>query len=189
MTTVTDRLKELKTWYRLHMNGVVSQSMRNKGLAYKIIWGISLPELTAYAQQHGKDHELAQLLWAEDIRESKILALMMMPPETMTHEKTKTWAHEIPNQEIAEIAAMKLFQHIKNAKEHALEWITDKSDIITICGYQTLSRLFMKGITLENNEFETFNTLAQKALNHNNLAVRHAAGNAINRLTENNTRQ
>ena len=43
--------------------------------------------------------------------------------------------------------------------------------------------------SFENNEFETFNTLAQKALNHNNLAVRHAAGNAINRLTENNTRQ
>ncbi|MGN1376693.1 MAG: DNA alkylation repair protein [Prevotella sp.] len=184
MTDAKERLKAIKAWYRLRMNGIASRSMRDKGLEYKIIWGISLPELSAYAKEHGKDYDLSILLWQEDIRESKILAIMMMPHEKMTANLTKTWTGEIPNQEIAEIAAMHLFQHLKDAKNMAMEWISTYNDIVRICGYQTLSRLFMKGITLEKHEAEEFYSQAQAAMHHDNLAVRHAVANALTHLRQ-----
>ena len=39
---LTEQLKEIKTQLRLSMNGAVSQSMREKGLVYKLNFGVEL---------------------------------------------------------------------------------------------------------------------------------------------------
>ena len=66
-----EQLKEIKTQLRLSMNGAVSQSMREKGLVYKLNFGVELPRIKSIASAYGKDHALAQALWKEDIRECK----------------------------------------------------------------------------------------------------------------------
>lgn len=40
-----EQLKEIKTQLRLSMNGAVSQSMREKGLVYKLNFGVELPRI------------------------------------------------------------------------------------------------------------------------------------------------
>ena len=67
------RSKDIKGQFRLFMNGVVSQSMREKGLDYKLNFGIELPRLKEIASRYEKNHEVAQALWKENIRECKIL--------------------------------------------------------------------------------------------------------------------
>ena len=42
---VRETIKDIKGQFRLFMNGVVSQSMREKGLDYKLNFGIELPRL------------------------------------------------------------------------------------------------------------------------------------------------
>ena len=44
-----ETIKEIKKQFRLFMNGVVSQSMREKGLEYKVNFGIELPRLKEIA--------------------------------------------------------------------------------------------------------------------------------------------
>lgn len=44
---VKEQLKDIKTQLRLSMNGVVSQSMREKGLDYKLNFGVELPRIKA----------------------------------------------------------------------------------------------------------------------------------------------
>ena len=65
------QLKEIKTQLRMAMNGTASASMREKGLAYKLNFGVELPRLKQIAAQYEKNHELAQALWKENIRECK----------------------------------------------------------------------------------------------------------------------
>ena len=60
------RLKDIKTQLRLSMNGVVSQSMREKGLVYKLNCGVELPRITGIAAGYEKDHSLYHALWKED---------------------------------------------------------------------------------------------------------------------------
>ena len=62
------KLMEIKRSFRLLMNGPVSQSMREKGMDYKLNWGVSLPHLQEVAREYGKDRDLAIALWKEDIR-------------------------------------------------------------------------------------------------------------------------
>ena len=96
------------------MNGVTSQSMREKGLGYKINWGVNLPVLKGIAAEYGKDYDLAVELWKEDIRECKILATMIMPYDKMSEDLVELWIDQMPNQEMAEMTSFNLFQHINS---------------------------------------------------------------------------
>ncbi|MDY2605735.1 MAG: DNA alkylation repair protein, partial [Alloprevotella sp.] len=58
-----EQLKAIKTQLRLSMNGAVSQSMREKGLVYRLNFGVELPRIKDIAAGYEKNHSLAQALW------------------------------------------------------------------------------------------------------------------------------
>lgn len=178
------KVKEIKGRFRLFMNGVVSQSMREKGLGYKINWGIGLPLLKNIANEYGKDYELAVELWKENIRECKILATLIMPVQEMSLDLVDLWISQIKNQEIAEMAAFNLFQYLPEAKELSLKWISSSEIPVQLCGYNVLSRLFMKKVEMSDREINEFIDQAQATINDENLSVRHAVTNAILRFSD-----
>ena len=49
------KLMEIKRSFRLLMSGPTSQSMRDKGIEYKINWGVPFVELKKMAAEYGKD--------------------------------------------------------------------------------------------------------------------------------------
>ena len=59
MNDTNEQLKEIKRSFRLMMNGVAAQSMRDKGLDYHVNWGASVPMLKAKAKEIGKNRDLA----------------------------------------------------------------------------------------------------------------------------------
>ena len=65
---IEELVKSIKRSFRMHMNGVTSQSLREKGTNYKLNWGISNLELKEMAKDYGKNQQLALQLWNEDIR-------------------------------------------------------------------------------------------------------------------------
>ena len=177
-----ERLKEIKRSFRLKMDGAASRSMREKGLDYKLNWGVGLPELKAMAKEYGKDYDLAIALWKEDIRECKILATLMMPPERMLPEVVDIWMEQTPSQEIAEWAAANLYQHLDYAPMLAFKWISRDRELPQICGYQLLARLFMKGQEPNERGIHEFIDQALTALRDDSLGVRHAALNCMRRF-------
>ena len=58
-----EKLKAIKRSFRTVMNGVASHSMREKGVGYKLNWGVSLVHLREMAATYGKDYDLAIALW------------------------------------------------------------------------------------------------------------------------------
>ena len=90
---IKEQLKDIKTQLRLSMNGVVSQSMREKGLDYKLNFGVELPRIKSIAAAYEKSHDLAQALWKENIRECKILAGLLQPIDTFFPEIADIWPY------------------------------------------------------------------------------------------------
>ena len=74
MESLQDEIREIRKQLRLAMNGVISTSMREKGIVYKLNFGVPYPEIKGIARKHKPNGELAAALWKEDIREFKILA-------------------------------------------------------------------------------------------------------------------
>ncbi len=138
-----ETLKDIKTQFRMAMNGVASKSMRDKGLDYKLNFGVEVPRLKEIATRYEKDHQLAQTLWKEDIRESKILAAMLQPVDTFYPEIADIWVEDMRYPEIAELTCQNLFQYLPYASEKAFEWIADGREYFAACGYLILARLFM----------------------------------------------
>ena len=177
-----EKLKAIKRSFFLRMDGTASRSMREKGLDYKINWGVSIPDLCQMASQYGKDYALAIALWKEDIRECKILATMIMPPEEMLPEIVELWMEQTPSQEIAEMAAFNLYQHLDYAPVMAFQWIAGDNEMEQICGYNLLSRLFMKGQEPNERGIQEFLDQALTALQSPSVSVRHAAMNSVQRF-------
>ena len=177
-----EKLKAIKRSFFLRMDGTASRSMREKGLDYKINWGVSIPDLRQMAAQYGKDYALAIALWKEDIRECKILATMIMPSEEMLPEIVELWMEQTPSQEIAEMAAFNLYQHLDYAPVMAFQWIAGDNEMEQICGYNLLSRLFMKGQEPNERGIQEFLDQALTALQSPSVSIRHAAMNSVQRF-------
>lgn len=177
-----EKLKAIKRSFFLRMDGTASRSMREKGLGYKINWGVSIPDLRQMAAQYGKDYALAIALWKENIRECKILATMIMPPEEMLPEIVELWMEQTPSQEIAEMAAFNLYQHLDYAPVMAFQWIAGDNEMEQICGYNLLSRLFMKGLEPNERGIQEFLDQALTALQSPSVSIRHAAMNSVQRF-------
>ena len=79
MESLQDEIREIRKQLRLAMNGVISTSMREKGIVYKLNFGVPYPEIKEIARKHKPNGELAAALWKEDIREFKILATFLQP--------------------------------------------------------------------------------------------------------------
>lgn len=181
---INETVREIKRSFRLLMNGVASQSMRQKGVDYKINWGVSLPDLQKMAQQYGKNHDLAVALWQENIRECKILATLIMPPEEMDKALAEQWIGEINSQDLAEMACFNLFQHLQKAADLSYQWMNSDREIEQMCGYLILTRLLMKGENPHGSRIDEFMDEVALALNSENMGVRHAALNCVNKFAE-----
>jgi hypothetical protein len=169
------KLKEIKQSFRLLMNGEATRSMREKGIDYHLNWGVNILDLRKMAEEYGKDYHLAIELWKENIRECKILATMIMPPEEMPIEIVDLWMEQTPSLEVAEQAAFNLYQYLDDASVIAFQWIASDNDLKQVCGFHILSRLFMKGMEPNDRGINEVIDQAQTALLGDSLPVRHAA--------------
>lgn len=182
------KLMEIKRSFRLLMNGPVSQSMREKGMDYKLNWGVSLPHLQEMAREYGKDRDLAIALWKEDIRECKILATLIMPANEMPRELVDVWMEQLHSQEMAEMLSFHLLQHLDFAPALAYEWMASDKDLYQLTAYHLLSRLFLLGQEPNERGINEFLDQTAVALQSDNMGLRHAAANCVTRFASlNNT--
>ncbi len=153
---ITEEIRKIKQELRLSMNGVASAFMRENGLNYKLNFGVEIPRLQSIANEFQPDHDLAQALWKENIRECKILAGMLQPTDSFYPEIAEIWIENMPNAEIAQLTVMNLFEKLPYASEKAFQWIAREEEMFQLCGFLLLARLFLKGIPLNEraeNEF------------------------------------
>ena len=210
---IQDVVKEIKQSFRLMMDGAVAQSMRDKGLNYHLNWGATLPRLQAKAQEikamfndsersefNVSDdsersefnvlslmfnlYDLSIALYKENVRECKILATMLMPPDEILPEVVDIWQEQIPSQEIAEQLAFNLYQHLPFAAEKAYQWIASDKEYDQLCGFHVLSRLFMNGQEPNERGINEFLDEALCALQGPFPSVRKAALQSLQRFAE-----
>lgn len=178
------RVREIKQSFRQLMDGMTAQSMRDKGVEYKLNWGASIPMLRDMAAEIGKDYALAIELWKADVRECKILATMVMPADRMLPEVVDIWMEQTTSQEIAEQAAFNLYQYLPYAPAKAYQWIAFDKELYQLCGFHILTRLFMNKQEPNERGINEFIDQALVALQGGSMMVRKAAMQSMIRFSE-----
>ena len=191
--SIEQQVKDIKQSFRQLMDGQVAQSMRQKGMDYHLNWGATLPRLREMAEELKARHlaiegatadrattyPLAIALWKENIRECKILATMLMPPDELLPEVADIWMEQTATVEIAEQLAFNLMQHVPYAAEKAFLWLSSPDDLPQICGYHILSRLFMRKLEPNERAINEFIDQALAALQSPTPPLRKAAMQSV----------
>lgn len=141
------------------MNGVASSSMREKGISYKLNFGLMQEQIKRIAESYRPDSQLAELLWNEDTRELKILATLLYPIAEFGEEQAEAWLNSIPNQEMREQICLNLFQRLPYAEKKGMEWANNTDYKIRTTGYWLLARLILSKRLAEKLRTEDFRTI------------------------------
>lgn len=181
---IAEEIRKIKQELRLSMNGVASAFMRENGLNYKLNFGVEIPRLQSIANEFQPNHELAQALWKENIRECKILAGMLQPVDSFYPEIAEIWIEGMPTAEIAQLTVMNLFQKLPYASEKAFQWIAREEEMFQLCGYLLLARLFMKGEPLNERAENEFLDQAGATIAHAEDTLKKAIVNALLKYEE-----
>ena len=174
-----EQIRAVKREFRLMMNGITSQSMREKGLTYRTNFGVELPRLKAFSNELPHTTELAAALWKEQVRECRLLAPMLMPAEDFEEDMANLWVEQMNFPEEAECVVMHLFQHLPYASQKAFEWIAREEVMPQLCGWQLFGRLFGKGATLSPRDTEEWRDQVVAALSSEHFSVKQAAYRAL----------
>lgn len=142
----------IKKELRASMNGILSARMREAGMPFKLIFGVELPRLQNIACEFPQDEELANHLWQQNIRETRLLAIMLMPAESFTGEAAASWADTMTTAEEAQILAMILLPKIPNAKETCISWLNEGKSLPAISACLCLRHMIVKGLAVTNED-------------------------------------
>lgn len=175
-----DILRQIRTDLRLSMNGVVSTSMRNKGVNYRMIFGVEIPVINRIAQKYQSDAVLAERLWEEDVREMKIMATLLYPVDHFSKNKALEWISEIKDQELREQICKNILQRLPYADELVVTTINSKEDNIVTTGLWLFSRLCITGSDLVNKiDSGILINSAIENLGSESMLLRQSALNAL----------
>ena len=107
---------------------------------------------------------------------------MIMPADVILPEVVDIWMEQTETIEIAEQAAMKLYQYLPYAPAKAYEWIASDRELNQLCGFHVLSRLFSNGQEPNDRGINEYLDQVHVALLSPNISVRKAALNSLNRF-------
>lgn len=185
-SSVDDDVKKIKRSFRLFMNGVASSSMRDKGLEYKINWGIPVTRLRDMAAQYAPSVALAERLWESDVRECKILATMLMPAERFSEPMALSWLSACNNQEMVEMLVFNLVQNMPGVETFVVSLLHSDEPNAPLAALHLVSRLVARQNVafLTDEVVGSFAQLVVKALSGTDAVLKHAALNSVTRYVD-----
>lgn len=152
----------------------------NKGVNYRMIFGVEIPVINRIAQKYQSDAILAERLWEEDVREMKIMATLLYPVDQFRKNKALEWISVIKDQELREQICKNILQRLPYADELVVTTINSKEDNIVTTGLWLFSRLCITGSDLVNKiDSEILINSAIENLGSESMLLRQSALNAL----------
>jgi len=138
--------------------------------------GISVPVLRDIAREAGKDHQLAQELWASGIHEARTLACFIDKPELVTESQMEGWVKNFDSWDVCDLCCSDLFDRTKFAHQKAVEWSGREEEFVKRAGFTLMAALavhdkkasdadFLKFLPIIKRESTDERNFAKKAVN------------------------
>jgi 3-methyladenine DNA glycosylase AlkD len=138
--------------------------------------GISIPALRSIAKEIGKDHALAQELWASGIHEARILAAFIDDPKQVTEIQMENWVVDFDSWDVCDQVCGSLFDRTPFAYQKALEWSSRQEEFVKRAGFALMAWLAVHDKKAGNEQFENF----FPAIIHQSTDARNYVRKAVN---------
>jgi len=177
-----DILKKLKALSNRKAVGGMSRF----GINPENTYGVSIPDLRKISQESGKDHTLAQKLWASGIHEARILASMIDEPAAVSEEQMERWVKDFDSWDVCDQCCMNLFEKTKFAYHKCVEWSSNKQEFVKRAGFVLIARLAVSDKKAIDEQFVNFFPIIKRESVDNRNFVKKGVNWALRQIGKRN---
>lgn len=178
-----EKARKIIALVKQRMNGAVVESMRESGIIYKVSYGVTIPELQQIAQPYKGDHDLAMLLFEEDIRECKIIASMIDDPAKVTGDQIDAWSESFDNVEIVEQVCNNLLWKSDFALPRSYEWCLEDDELLKKAGLLIIGHR-ASDTSIKDSVFEPYISIVEDLAETEDELVSNSAIYALRQIAK-----
>lgn len=105
------------------------------------VFGVSVADLRERAKGLGRDHDLAQALWATGWYEARMLACLVDDPKLVTPAQMDRWCRDFENWAICDTACFHLFDRTPHAWRKVELWSERRGEFVKRAAFALIASL------------------------------------------------
>lgn len=150
--------------------------------------GISAPVLHALAKRIGKNHQLAEQLWASGIHEARILATLIAEAAKVTSAQMDRWVRDFNSWDVVDSACCYLYAHASPAWTKLESWSRRPEEFVKRAAFSLAAYLAYKDKASSDGRFERFLRVIEREAHDERNFVRKAVNWALRNIGKRNLR-
>lgn len=179
---VSDILARLKAL----SNPKAVEGMARYGINPENTYGVSIPNLRKIARETGKNHAVAQELWASGIHEARIIASMIDDPKMATEEQLESWVKDFDSWDVCDQCCLNLFKKTGFAYRKAVEWSERDEEFVKRAGFVLMACLAVSDKKADDKQFEALLPIVRREAYDNRNFVKKAVNWALRQIGKRN---
>ena len=162
------------------------EGMARYGIDTSHAIGVSMPEIRSVARSVGRNHALAQQLWATEIHEARILASLVDEPEKVTTSQMDRWARAFTSWDLCDQVCSNLFSRTPHAHGKAAAWSSSSREFVKRAAFSLMASLAVHDRDADDAAFESFLPAIVEASTDERNAVKKAVNWALRQIGKRN---
>jgi len=183
-------MSELAQEILLRLNALANPTnvagMARYGINPQNTLGVSIPVLRQIAKETGRDHQLAQELWASGIHEARILAVYLEDSKQVTDVQMERWVSDLDSWDVCDQLCNNLFDRLPFSYAKALEWSTRQETFIKRAGFVLMATLAVHNKHMSNDQLEQFLTIILREATDERNYVKKSVNWALRQIGKRN---
>ena len=175
-------LKKLKSF----SNPKNVEGMTRFGISSKNTYGVSIPVLRKMEKEIGKDHQMAQELWASGVHEARILASMIDEIEKVTEKQMDKWVADFDSWDVCDQCCLNLLDKVSFVDKKIKSYARAKEEFIKRTAFTLIACLAFHNKELKDKDFEKYFTIIKNAVIDERNYVRKAVNWALRQIGKRN---
>ncbi len=148
--------------------------------------GISMVALRQLAKRIGKNHALAQELWASGIHEARILACLVDEPAKVDEAQLERWVKDFDSWDVCDQCCGNLFDKTPYAYRKAVQWSKRDEEFVKRAGFVLMASLAVHDKQARDAAFEKFLPAIKRGADDPRNFVKKAVNWALRQIGKRN---
>jgi len=182
--TFKEILKTLET----RSNPAAVRGMAQFGITAAKAYGWSTPALKELARQIGKDHDLAQRLWATEILEARAIAGLIDEKDKVTEQQMEDWARDFDSWAVCDGTCLNLFRYTPFAYKKCRGWSDRQEEFVKRAAFTLMACLAVSDKAANDRVFLGLLPLIKRQAGDGRNYVRKAVNWALRQIGKRNQR-
>ena len=162
------------------------KGMARFGINPENTYGVCVPNLREMAKEAGKDHALAQQLWASGIHEARLLASFIDKAEMVTEAQMESWVEDFDSWDVCDQCCSNLFDKTRFAHQKAVEWSEREEEFVKRAGFVMMAALAVHDKKAADQDFAKFLPIIKREAGDSRNFVKKAVNWALRQIGKRN---